>query len=525
MPCAKTDSRVSKELVINATSSGVEIALVEDGVLTELHRDQGGTDYAVGDIYLGRVRKVLPSLNAAFVDVGHERDAFLHYLDLGPHYRTQQQYVKRVMGGKQPVSDLAHFKKEQEIDKKGKIKDEVSASQLVLVQVAKEPISSKGPRLTAEVTLPGRYLVLVPFSDKVSLSSRIKGEAERTRLRRLMQSIQPPGFGIIVRTVAEEKGAADLHADLEDLVNRWAELHKRLRHAKPGKRVLGEIDKTSAVLRDVLAPDCTAIHVNDARLGDDVRNYLRSIAPDKEEILKVTKDKDLFNARSIHRQIKAAFGRQVNLRSGAYLIIEQTEAMHVIDVNSGGRKSGAKDQEENALHTNLECVDEIARVLRLRDMGGIIAIDFIDMAKREHNKQLTDALKAAMAKDKAKHNIQPPSRFGVVEMTRQRVRPVAKIKTAEKCPTCGGTGEVGASILITDTIENSLNYLSTAEGHRRLTLVVHPIVEAYLKSGWWKSQIRKWRKQFEISLILESNSSMELLEYHLYNQLGEELIT
>ena len=232
---AQTDSRVSKELVINSTPAGVEIALVEDGVLTELHRDQGGTDYAVGDIYLGRVRKVLPSLNAAFVDVGHERDAFLHYLDLGPHYRTQQQYVKRVMGGQQPVSDLAHFKKEQELDKKGKIKDEVSASQLVLVQVAKEPISTKGPRLTAEVTLPGRYLVLVPFSDKVSLSSRIKGEEERTRLRRLMQSIQPPGFGIIVRTVAEEKGAADLHADLEDLVNRWAELHKRLRHAKPGE--------------------------------------------------------------------------------------------------------------------------------------------------------------------------------------------------------------------------------------------------------------------------------------------------
>jgi ribonuclease G len=340
-----------------------------------------------------------------------------------------------------------------------------------------------------------------------------------------MQSIQPPGFGIIVRTVAENKGSADLHNDLEELVARWGKLYENLRNAKPSKRVLGEVNKTSAVLRDILTPECQTIHVNDPRIADEVKEFLVGSKSGDEGMVKLDRAKDLFNTMSIHRQIKAAFGRQVNLKSGSYLVIEQTEAMHVIDVNSGGRKAGAKDQEENALHTNLECVDEIARVLRLRDMGGIIAIDFIDMAKREHNKQLTDALKAAMAKDKAKHNIQPPSRFGVVEMTRQRVRPVAKIKTAEKCPTCGGTGEVGASILITDTIENSLNYLSTAEGHRRLTLVVHPIVEAYLKTGWWKSQIRKWRKQFEISLILESNSSMELLEYHLYNQLGEELIT
>tara|TARA_B110000503_G_scaffold70996_1_gene110281 strand:+ start:161 stop:1711 length:1551 start_codon:yes stop_codon:yes gene_type:complete len=514
---------VSKELVINSVSGEVEIALMENGQLVELHRDQGSNGFAVGDIFLGRVRKVLPSLNASFLDVGHERDAFLHYLDLGPHYRTQQQYVKRVMQGKEPVSDLGNFKREAEIDKKGKIKDEVSSSQLVMVQVAKEPISSKGPRLTAEVTLPGRYLVLVPFSEKVSLSGRIKGEQERTRLKRLMQSIRPPGFGIIVRTVAEEKGAADLHADLEDLVNRWGELHKRLKNAKPGKRVLGELNKTSAVLRDVLTADCTSIRVNDPVLADEVKTYLQTIAPDKEGVVSVSKDKDLFNTLSIHRQIKAAFSTQVNLKSGAYLIVEQTEAMHVIDINSGGRKAGAKDQEENALHTNLECVSEIARILRLRDMGGIICIDFIDMAKREHNKQLTDALKEAMQTDKAKHNILPPSRFGVVEMTRQRVRPVATIKTSEKCPTCSGTGAVQSSILVTDTIENSISYLVEGEGHRRLTIMLHPMVESYIKQGWLKSILKGWQKKYQIKIHVESNSSLELLEYHLYNQLGEEL--
>jgi ribonuclease G len=514
---------VSKELVINSISGEVEIALLEKGQLVELHRDQGSTGYAVGDIFLGRVRKVLPSLNAAFVDVGHERDAFLHYLDLGPHYRTQQHYVKRVMQGKEPVVNLGNFKKEAEIDKRGKIKDEVSSSQLVLVQVAKEPISSKGPRLTAEVTLPGRYLVLVPFSDRVSLSGRIKGETERTRLKRLMQSIRPPGFGIIVRTVAEEKGAADLHSDLEDLINRWSELHKRLKNAKPGKRVLGELNKTSAVLRDVLTADCTSIRVNDAKLSDDVKTYLQNIAPEKEGIVKVSKDKDLFNTLSIHRQIKAAFSTQVNLKSGAYLIIEQTEAMHVIDINSGGRKAGAKDQEENAFHTNLECVDEIARILRLRDMGGIICIDFIDMAKREHNKELTDALKEAMKADRAKHNILAPSRFGVVEMTRQRVRPVATVKTSEKCPSCNGSGAVQSSILITDAIENSIGYLAESEGHRKLTIMLHPMVESYIKDGWWNSLLKQWQKKFNVKLHVESNSSIELLEYHLYNQLGEEL--
>lgn len=514
---------MSKELVINSISGEVEIALLENGQLVELHRDQGSNGYAVGDIFLGRVRKVLPSLNAAFVDVGHERDAFLHYLDLGPFYRTQQRYVKRVMQGKQPVPDLGNFKKDPEIDKKGKIKDEVSASQLVLVQVAKEPISSKGPRLTAEVTLPGRYIVLVPFSDKVSLSSRIKTEEERTRLRRLMQSIRPPGFGIIVRTVAENKGAADLHQDLEDLVARWGEMHKKLRNAKPGKRVLGELNKTSAVLRDVLTADCTSIRVNDGKLGDEVKTYLQSIAPDKESIVKVSKDKDLFNTLSIHRQIKAAFSKQVNLKSGAYVIIEQTEAMHVIDINSGGRKSGAKDQEENALHTNLECCDEIARLLRLRDMGGIICIDFIDMAKREHNKQLTDALKEAMKADKAKHNILPPSRFGVVEMTRQRVRPVADVKTSEKCPTCHGSGTIQASILFTDTVESSIRKVSESKLHQRITIMLHPIIEAYIKQGWWNSILKKWQRTHGMKIHVESNSSMEMLEFHLYSESGEEL--
>ncbi len=513
------------ELVINSTRDGVEIALLHDKTLVELHREHANQEYAVGDLYLGKVRKVLPSLNAAFVDVGYERDAFLHYLDLGPQFSSLKLYTRRILTGKQESADLADFKNLPDIDKGGKIKDEVSSSQQILVQVAKEPISAKGPRLTSEITIPGRYIVLVPFSNKISMSQRITNEAERTRLRRLMQSIKPPNFGVIVRTVAENKGAAELHADLEEQVTRWTKLYENLKsNKKVPVKVLGELAKTNALLRDILNPNFSAIYCNDESVAGEVKHYLRTIAPEKEAVVKYMKSNDLFDAFSIHKQIKSIFGKQVNLKSGAYLIIEHTEAMHVIDVNSGGRKGGVKNQEENALATNLECAKEIARILRLRDMGGIICIDFIDMNDKANQKQLYEALKEAMKDDKARHNILPPSRFGVVEITRQRVREVTNIKTHEKCPSCDGKGVVEAPILFTDTLENNLRFVSDEGKHKSLTLLVHPMVEAYLTKGWWfKTIISKWNKQFSMKINLEANSSLQFLEYHMYDSNMEEI--
>lgn len=516
---------VNVELVINSTKDGVEIALLQDKVLSEMHKEHANQEYAVGDLYLGKVRKVLPSLNAAFVDVGYERDAFLHYLDLGPQFGSMKLYTKRVLTGKQASSSLSDFRNLPDIDKGGKIKDQLASSQQILVQVAKEPISAKGPRLTTEITLPGRYIVLVPFSNKISLSQRISSEEERTRLKRLMQSIKPPNFGVIVRTVAENKGAAELHSDLSDQVARWEKLYENLKLAtKAPKRVLGELAKTNALLRDILSPDFEAIHVNDEALAEEIKTYIRGIAPDKEGVVKYVKTNDLFETLGIHKQIKATFGKQVNLKSGAYLIIEHTEAMHVIDVNSGGRKGGVKNQEENALATNLECAEEIARILRLRDMGGIIAIDFIDMGDRANQKKLHEALKEAMKDDKAKHNILPPSRFGVVEITRQRVREVTDIKTSEKCPSCDGKGIVQAPILFTDTLENNLRYIADEGKQKEIRLLVHPMVEAYLKKGWLNSIIRKWKKNFKMKLTLEANSSLQFLEYHFYDEAGEEVV-
>lgn len=511
------------ELVIRASERDVKIALLQDKVLVELHNEQGSNDFSVGDVYLGKVHRVLPSLNAAFVDVGYEKDAFLHYLDLGPQFRSLNKYLKRVQAGKQTAADLEGFECDPDIDKNGKINDVVSGSQNILVQVAKEPISSKGPRLTSEITLAGRYLVLVPFSDKISLSQRLSSNEERTRLRRLISSIKPKNMGVIVRTQAEGRRVAELDADLQDLLARWNKIFDNLQQASPPKRVLGELNKTSSLLRDLLNNDFTSITVNDEGLYEQIKSYVQKSAPQLEEIIKLYKGKiDIFENFGIHRQIKGAFGRQINLKSGAYLVIEHTEAMHVIDVNSGSRKSSEKNQEQNALETNLECAKEIARLLRLRDMGGIICVDFIDMNDKAHQRQLYEKLKEYLAEDKTKHNVLPPSKFGVVEITRQRVREVTDITTEEKCPCCQGTGQVQASILLTEQIENQLHYIMTELKPRQVSLRVHPFVEAYLNKGLVSKRL-KWTLAYRKPIQVKADSSYGYMEYHFTDHEGAEI--
>ena len=503
---------MSLELVVDTRQGGVWLALLRDGKLVELHEEQGNTDFAVGDIYLGRVRKVVPSLNAAFVDVGYEKDAFLHYLDLGPQFKSLDKFTRDTLHGKQNVADLLYFKPEKEIPKDGKIADIVSSSSPILVQVAKEPISSKGPRLCAELTLAGRYLVLVPFSDKVSISQKIKSTEERDRLRNLMDDIKPKNFGVIIRTVAENKKVEALDQDLRNLLEKWKSMHANLRQATPPRRVLGEIDKTSSILRDLLNADFTNIHVSDEKLMSELKDYISGIAPGREKILKLYDGKlNIFERFGIQKQIKTLFGKKVPLPSGGYLIVEHTEAMHVIDVNSGNRK-GADGQESNALATNIEAAEEIARILQLRDMGGIVCIDFIDMHDKENNKELYEKLKEFMRSDRAKHNILPPSKFGVVEITRQRVRPETDINTSETCPTCNGTGEVQASILFAEEIENNLNYLLSDRKEKKVVLLVHPYLEAYFKQGFISKQW-KWFFKYKKWVEVRGVTAHHLLEY------------
>ena len=337
-----------------------------------------------------------------------------------------------------------------------------------------------------------------------------------------MDAIKPKNFGVIIRTVAENKKIEELDQDLKNLLEKWRKMHANLKVSTPPKRVLGELDKTSSILRDLLNGDFTNIHVNDESLLLEMKEYIADIAPGREKILKLYDGKiSIFERFGIHKQIKTLFGKKVPLQSGGYLIIEHTEAMHVIDVNSGNRK-GADGQESNALATNVEAAEEIARVLQLRDMGGIVCIDFIDMHDRENNKILFEKLKEYMKSDRAKHNILPPSKFGVVEITRQRVRPETDINTLETCPTCNGTGEVQATILFAEEIETNLNYLISDRKEAHVSLIVHPYLEAYFKVGLISRQL-KWFFKYKKWIPVRGVTSQHLLQYRFVNKNNEEI--
>ena len=516
---------MNSELIISASEDEVRIALLEDKNLVELNHEKKDKSYSVGDIYLGRVKKVIPGLNAAFVDIGYEKDAFLHYLDLGPQVQSLLKLVKQATMQKNADPLFGNFTNEPDIDKGGRITNVLNNNQWVVVQVAKEPISTKGPRITSELSIAGRYVVLVPFSETVSVSQKIKSSEERTRLKRLVQSIKPKNFGVIIRTVAEGKKVAELDSDLKNLVGKWKGAIEKLKSSSPPQKLMGEMDRTSTILRDLLNPNFNAIHVNDSVMYEEVKQYLRSISPEQEQIAKLYKGKQsIFEFFGIEKQIKSLFGKTVNMPNGAYLIIEHTEALHVIDINSGVRfQQSESSQEENALQVNLEAASEVARHLRLRDMGGIIVIDFIDMRSAQNRKKLFDKLREEMKRDRAKHTILPPSRFGLVQLTRQRVRPETKIVTAEKCPSCDGTGEIKASILVLDEIENNLRFLAKEQNEKKLTLNTHPFIEAYINRGWISSLRKSWQKKHKVTLKVVPSTNYHFLEYHFFNDKGEEI--
>ncbi len=517
---------MNQELIINSTPNEVVIALLNDKRLVELHREKNNSRFSVGDIYLGKAKKVMTGLNAAFVDVGYEKDAFLHYLDLGPHALSLMKYVVQTQNGKQNVSNLMYFKSEPEIKKDGKINEIIKSGQNLLVQVAKEPISAKGPRITTEISLAGRYLVLIPFSDKISVSSKIRKFEEKNRLKELMQKIKPKNFGVIVRTVAENKSVVELEADLNDLTNRWDECYKALKTSQPPMRVLGEVDRTNAILRDFLNASFNAIHVNDTTVYEDLKTYIKTIAPDKLDILKLHSGKlPIFDAHGIEKQIKSLFGKTVHMKSGAYLVIEHTEALHVFDVNSGNRAKSESTQEENAFDVNLEAAVEVARQLKLRDMGGIIVVDFIDMHNAENRKLLYDKLKEEMKSDRAKHNILPPSKFGLIQITRQRLRPEVNVEVLETCPGCGGTGKVQPSILFVDQISNTLAYIIKEQNLKNITLNIHPYIEAFIKKGGlFRSLQWKWYFEHKQWVKVQGVSSQGIMEFKFFNKDMDEII-
>ncbi len=515
---------MDKELIISSQDDGVQIALLEDKRLVELHKEQPGGQYAVGDIYFGKVKKIMQGLNAAFIDVGGDKEGFMHYLDLGPDFNSVDKYLRLAMHGDKNAATLTNFKIEPVLEKVGNFDNVLKVGQPILVQVTKEPISTKGPKVSGDISIAGHYLVLTPFSNKISISQKIKGSEERNRLRRLMQSIRPQNFGIIVRTVAEGRSVVELDADLKQLMNSWQEMTDKLKRVSAPCKVHAELDTTTAVLRDVLTDDFNNIYVDDAALYDVVRNAVKAMSPGKEEIVKLYKlDTPIFEQFGVQRDIRRMFGRIVTIRSGVYLYIEHTEAMHAIDVNSGNHIKAGTGQEDTALQVNIESAKEIARQLRLRDMGGIVIVDFIDMDKAENRKKLFDVMTEEMKRDKARHTILPLSKFGLMQITRQRVRPAMEVDVQEKCPFCDGTGHIKQSLVVVDEIESSLHHLTAAQGERRLVLITHPYINAYLTRGWFKSIKRRWMRRYHVRLDLRQSEQYGLLEFKFFHVNGDEI--
>jgi len=514
---------VSNELIIDVSPSHVEIALLENKRLVELNREDSNAKFAVGDIYLGKVKKIMPGLNAAFVDVGYEKDAFLHYLDLGPQFQTLNKFLKLAGSKKSKFVPVSKIQSDPDINKEGKITEVVKQGQSILVQIAKEPISTKGPRLTSEISVAGRNMVLMPFSDKVSVSQKIKSTEEKNRLKKLIQSIRPKRYGVIIRTAAEGKRVAELDQELKRLVAKFENAMAKLgRHDAPSL-VLGELDRTIAMIRDVYTPDFGSIMINDQDAANEIKDYLGTIAPEKKKIVKYYNGRaPIFEHSGIDKQIKASFGKTVSFKSGAYLIIEHTEAFHVIDVNSGNRsKSG--NQESNALEVNLAAADEVARQLRLRDMGGIIVIDFIDMHGNDNRQKVFDKMKEAMGADRTKHNILPLSKFCLMQITRQRVRPEMNIDTTEVCPVCKGTGKVTPTVLFTDEIEQRVKFIFGELAKKKLTIQLHPYVAAYLTKGF-PSQRLRWMLEFRRRVVIDEIGSLNFLESKYFDENKEEIV-
>ena len=517
---------MSNELIIDASSKEVSIALLKDKKLVELNNEQNNVQFTVGDIYLAKVKKIMPSLNAAFVDVGYERDAFLHYLDLGPQFQSLSKYLEQSISKKEYPYELSKFTNLPDIEKAGKINETLKSGQRIVVQVAKEPISTKGPRLTSEISIAGRNLVLIPFSNKISVSQKIKSVEEKNRLKNLIKSIKPERYGVIIRTVAEGKKVADFDAELRELVRKWESAFRRFTEDTPiPSLAIGELNRTSAIVRDMMDETFQSIVVNDETLYKDIKGYIYGIAPEKEKIVKLHTDSTpIFDHYGIEKQIKSSFGKTAVFKQGAYLVIEHTEALHVIDVNSGNRNKKGIDQETNALEVNLAAADEIARQLRLRDMGGIVVVDFIDMLTAANRKELYERMKENLKSDRAKHHLIPLSKFGLMEITRQRVRPEMKIKTVETCPTCKGTGKVEATVLFIDELESHFKYLAENINANSVTLKVHPFIEAYLTKGFFKNIRKDWVKKYKKKLNIEKMTRYHFLDYNFFDDQNEKIV-
>ncbi len=512
---------MNRELVIQANEEGFDIALLENNDLVEFHKEVFLKQLQIGDIYWARVKKILPPLNAAFIDIKESKEAFLHFTDLGEQFPSVYDFFKKRI--QNPNLKLENYTLLTPLHKDQLIGDIIKNNDFFPVQILKEPISSKGARLTAQISFAGRFAVLIPFDQKISVSKKISNSEERQRLIELCESITPKNFGLILRTVAEGKNLNEIHQDIIELIEQWNVLCKTIYKSTEVTKVFEEKEKTSTLLRDFLNDSFTKITVNNNALADNIRNYIEKIAPEKKKIVQeVSKDVLLFEKLGLNSRLKTSFNKTVLLPSGGYLIIENTEAMHVIDVNSGVNtfKKMKLEGDEAILKLNIEAAIEIARQIRLRDLGGIIVIDFVDSKNAEIKQKIYEAMIEALRYDRANHTILPLSKFCVMQITRSRVKPQVQIKNTEKCPSCDGSGKISSSIVISDHILGRLesNYIITTISK----LEVHPYVYAYLKIGFinkWFLFLWKHKKYIKLT----QNSDLSINEFFIYDKENNRL--
>ena len=513
-----------KDLIVDVTSTEVHIALMENHRLIEYNTESStGNKFTVGDVHLGKVKKILPNLNAAFVDIGDKKEAFIHYLDLGLYFSAFDRFVKESNQNTNLQDLYSRIELGEPLPKEGRIETILKPGQMIVAQIVKEPISTKGSRLTAEISLAGRNIVLLPFAEKVSISSKIGSKEEKRRLETLVRSILPKNYGAIIRTAAEGKNAATLVGETKALIEKWESSWKKIARNKNVQLLFTEYSKTTTVLRDLLNDSFSNIWINDEKVCDEARKYIALIAPEQEKIVHLYEGKQpIYDHFEVTRQIKSSFGKVVPMRQGAYLVIETTEALNVIDVNSGIRTK-TSDQEENSFEVNKIAAEEIARQLRLRDMGGIVIVDFIDMESNDHKNALFKYMQELMEDDRAKHNVLPLTKFGLMQITRQRIRPVTEINTMEQCPVCHGTGKIHSSVVIDEEIERKIAYYVIEKGYKTLTLKTSPILGAYLKRGLFNSYLSKWKKHYKVKLDIEEVTDFTVLQHELYNEKKEKL--
>ncbi|APF17826.1 Rne/Rng family ribonuclease [Caldithrix abyssi] len=484
---------MTKEIIINATNEETRIAILEDGKLVELFVERPEYERMVGDIYKGRVSRVLPGMQAAFIDIGHEQNAFLHFQDFDASYLDyfvdyeDEEHV-----------DKDHYQTERRFD----VYRDLKKNQDILVQIIKEPIGTKGCRVTTGIALPGRFLVLIPGKKHIGVSRKIQNPKERRRLKEIARQIMPPNFGLIIRTVAEGKSDKIIRKDLNNLLDTWHKIERKIKRQKAPTLLYKDMGMASSVIRDLFTSDVDRVVVDSRKLMRELSAYIKDVAPHlKEKISYYKGTLPIFDYYNIEKEIEKMENSKVWLRNGAYIVIEQTEALVSIDVNSG-KFIGSRDHESNSLKINMEAAREIARQARLRDLGGIIVIDFIDMNEEENRKKLYNELRKEFAKDRSITKIQEISRFGLIEMTRQRVRPPVLFNLKDQCPVCQGTGMVPTVHAVVGNIERWIQRYRATHGDRRFTIHVTPEVYRYMKKGTYNPLLKlMWKYWVKIKLV------------------------